>query len=211
MTTFHSHGGSLPKFTALVAATALLACACALAPPQPGPVVQGDNPCGTAPAAASDNEYVLLLFYADPSPGKPANPGFPSCVTDPDTNLKSILMQGGCPTDCGVKPSYSGRPPPKPGAARPAPGTKGDPLTNYPDDYWAIFFADPNGVAETSPDSQANFHVWEIVAKDACHAGKILKLLKQQYPHSFEQPYLGELMIGHSPPTGKPSGTSSCS
>jgi hypothetical protein len=92
---------------------------------------------------------------------------------------------------------------------------------------WALYLADPKGAkeeadgvkeeedgarekadGETQPkddDPDLKFLVWQILAKDACHAGSILKSLKQstdditKKAFTKEDGYLGQIMIGYTP------------
>jgi hypothetical protein len=89
---------------------------------------------------------------------------------------------------------------------------------------WALYLADPNGAKEEADgakdkadgakeqapnedpdDPDLTFLVWQILAKDACHAGRILKSLKQSNDTTTkkvftkEDGYLGQIMIGYKP------------
>ncbi len=219
MTTFQYRSCSLRKATALIATAVIWASAAhANSDQSPSPVVQRGKPtCTTFALPASDNRYVLLLFFSsDPAYqsgieqllGSATQPG---CITDPDPDpaaksVHGILVQGGCPTDCVHPPKVRAKYVP------------GDPLSNLsPKAGWGIFFADPTAAVEVADkDTTTTFKVWKILARDSCHAGKILKSLVNDPSNVFTPGggYLGQIMIGYTPlrPAAHGSGsTKGCS
>jgi hypothetical protein len=163
---------------------------------------------------ASVNRYALLLFF-DKSVNLDdvfslTKPGGYGCIHDPDTDTAAgihgngiIIVQGSCPTDCTSKSKVAD-----------TTIKLGDPLTQLTPKFgtykehdpgttarWGIFFADPKGGAEAAnSDSDTTFTVWQILAKDSCHAGNILNWLKTNNSDVFSKPgYLGQIMIGYMP------------
>jgi hypothetical protein len=185
---------------------------------RPGATHRTNATCNTLLDPTSGNRYTLFVFFKfDPnsttakisSPfGKPNTDGSAVCVADPDDPDNSlIVVQGGCPADC-IHPPVMLRL-----VAKGTPGnpTPGDPLSRIEPQFgslknpstgragWGIFFADPEGAAEAADrDGETNFRVWQILVKDSCHAGRVLKQLHQDYPEAFAESggYLGEMMIG---------------
>ena len=128
------------------------------------------------------------------------------CISDPTPEVggpTGLIVQGGCPTDCrhsGLYDIKAKRP------KRPA----GDPLSyakasETPDQKpptWGIWFADPGGAAEAAvEDPQSHISVWQILARDACHAGRILKSVlhtdEMQKTLIPKGAYRGQMMIGY--------------
>jgi hypothetical protein len=152
------------------------------------------------PAAKSDNRYALLLMFdasakdtvhtffhtaaADPAHGTPIQDG---CIKDPDQPKETskvakplgLIAQGSCPTDCV---------PPPPPRVKKTISAKEDPLGH---DKWGIFSADDG--------SDTQILVWQILASEATHAGRILASLKQDsnFPTAA---YRGHLVVGYHDP-----------
>jgi hypothetical protein len=175
--------------------------------------------------AASTNRYVLLLFIdlqADDAVKKALDfrnwnqdTEQRGCITDPDPigdaqthKPFGIYVQGGCPTDCVRAVSLP--------TDR---DNSGDPLSKEPVDSvtkkrpgWGIYYADPTGTHEAGDKTvqYSSFHVWQIFARDSCHAGTILNSLMHSTDIAikgiFQDPklYLGHIMIAFTP-QGSPS------
>ncbi len=179
--------------------------------------------CSEFQKPAIQNRYVLLLFFdKDPKylPGIQTALGIQDthhsgCIPDPDAAgvtkgavgaAHGIVVEGSCPTDCGgANKAEAGHRAP---ASR-SKATTGDPLRRQKNGKpkWTLFFADSKGntgtVADNAEDDgRTTFRVWQIMAKDACHAGRLLSLLYAQNDKVFSPVggYLGEIMIGYTPP-----------
>lgn len=167
-------------------------------------------------AVTSNDRYTLLLFFKPKTDlvdvfNLTGTDG-PGCILDPDGTNKGgtgqIIVQGSCPTDCGhsqvegLKAFTALTHHPLGDPLQGAPikfGTYNHPQPDTPG--WGIFFADPKGALDrVDPDSGTAFEVWQILAKDSCHAGIILSWLITHYPDVFSARggYLGQIMIGSS-------------
>jgi hypothetical protein len=216
MTTFNHGGCSLRKATALVTAAILCGSvvqAHSAQSPSPG-LVQGGKPkCAPLLDPASDtNRYVLLLFFrkdADQDAIQKAfgqdKPDEPGCIPDPDpgaVGARKIVVQGSCPTDCSHTASTREGYQPGDPLSRVTPKLRTLSTFYGNKAVWGIFFADPAGAAEAeNSDKDTTLRVWQILAKDSCHAGNILNSLEHSAPGVFSKDggYLGQIMIGYSP------------
>ena len=163
------------------------------------------------------NRYVLLLFFKKDqqyhdgiwSAFVKKDAKLPGCIPDPDSpdarKPTGIIVQGSCPTDCAhpkIKAMIGD-----------SSDTTGDPLSritaspDYPlikpgeTAIWAIFAADSTGQEFNPDDQNTEFGVWQIVVKDSCHAGEVLKSLKDHWATVFSDTggFLGQIMIGYTP------------
>jgi hypothetical protein len=133
------------------------------------------------------------------------------------SNPQYLIVQGGCPTDCkhsqpdrGVDRKYViGDPLQYEQSDIPnllEPGKHDTASSKIPD--WGIYFADPSPETYSeigAADGATIFSVYQIFARDSCHAGKILRSLKVQMPQLFNKYYLGQLMIGINHPSSYPT------
>jgi len=225
MTTFELGGCSLRKaFSFLVLA---LVCGCAKNGGRTTAADQGWPAVATCGEKVLDpgfsNRYVLLLFFKKEqeyhngiwSAFNKKDEKVPGCIPDPDSPDRDkplgIIVQGSCPTDCAHPKIHKI-------AGAPADAT-GDPLKRiHPSpDYplikpgdiavWAIFAADSAGQLEFNPDDRkTEFGVWQIVVKDSCHAGEVLKSLEDHWSTVFSDTggFLGQIMIGYTPESVTP-------
>jgi hypothetical protein len=255
MTTFKHRGWLLLQVAAIVATVHWPSGANADSVESPSSATPHATPqCnGKNAVPASDNRYVLLLFfdkdpmyltkiqtafgYLHPDQDIPKATG---CIMDPDalkvrekgyTGGNGIIVQGGCPTDCvhrqveraplasaplpgdplsrlvpevgdTVVPDHKKPDNKNPGHKKPSP--KNDKLG------WGIFFADADQKADAADDDkQTTFRVWKILARDSCHAGKILYSLYQNPVFASGGPFRGQIMIGYTPPLPHPTGAGS--
>jgi hypothetical protein len=139
-----------------------------------------------------------IVFHADPKTNGSLRTTV-GCIADPDPTtdvsgnaLKGWGMEvkGGCPTDCTgphLLDLITGLSNKNPNIA-PA----SDPLTQLGSGnvHWGIFLAPLDNGATSA------VKVWQVRAKDALHAGRILSSLNNL---SGVQGYLGHLLIGHRP------------
>jgi hypothetical protein len=163
------------------------------------------------------NRYVLLLFFKRDqqyhdgiwSAFNKTDAKLPGCIPDPDSPDASkpmgIIAQGSCPTDCAHPKLYE--------MTGDSSDATGDPLSRihnspaYPlimpgqTAVWAIFAADSTGQEFNPDDQKTEFGVWQIVVKDSCHAGEILKLLQDHWSTVFSDAggFLGQITIGYTP------------
>jgi hypothetical protein len=155
---------------------------------------------------AYDGEIRTLFGITPPDLTPPSQLG---CIENPDKatdNLAFVLVQGGCPTDCrhaqervtSIPKQQIGNP--LDSASTPT-GKKAD---------WGIFWADPAGKSDSGiKDESTKFSVWQVFAKDSCHASRILHslLTKMQDTHKYPHltgSYQGQIMIGYTYPPAAP-------
>jgi hypothetical protein len=139
-----------------------------------------------------------LVFHADPKTNGSLRTTV-GCIADPDPTTDAsgnalkgwgIEVKGGCPTDCtgphllDLITGLSNK--------NPKVSPSADPLTQIGNGsmHWGIFLA-PLDNSESSA-----VKVWQVRAKDALHAGRILSSLNNL---SGMKGYLGHLLIGHRP------------
>jgi hypothetical protein len=167
---------------------------------------------GVPTSTVLPHEYVLLfvfdndtdseiagknVFHADPKiAGSLRNTV--GCIADPDPatdtsgkvlNNWGIEVKGGCPTDCtgphlfNLTKDLSHKNP----KVTPVP----DPLKELSGNiHWGIF------LLPLDNDATSDVKVWQVRAKDALHAGRILSSLGNL---NGMKGYLGHLLIGHRP------------
>lgn len=222
MTTFQN-ASSFGKLATFLAIALLSSAAARAAPADHSAVVPSAIPkCDDSdPQQDTTNGYVLLLFFGNDDKGrraaaktfhfpgkKPARDAHPTgCIWDPDDPQhtgKGIRVMGACPTDCASK------------SRDVAAAKTGDPLGRLDGKRWAIFFADPaatrnkSGHEALNDDGQTTFRMYQIRAKNSCHAGRILNSL---YLTGGYEGYLGQIMIGYAnarAPNPNPIAETSC-
>ncbi len=218
--------------TMLVAMAGIAACTSRDAPARSAPrnnAIPGATRCKNKNPAlldsAYDNRYLLLLLFEKSADADVSTAfGFQDwsnvkekrgCLADPDGiadtsgNTHDIYVQGGCPTDCvrgmifdTVRTESDGNP-----LSR-EPSVDG---TNKPP-VWGIYFADEGGALEKGDKDApySSFHVWQILARDSCHAGTILASLLTSKDAMIQKlfaqhgPYLGHIMVAYTQPTNSP-------
>lgn len=147
----------------------------------------------------SDSENAgKIVFHADPKTNGSLRTTV-GCIADPDptTNASGnalkgwgIEVKGGCPTDCTgphLLDLITGL-----STKQPRVTPSSDPLTELGDGnvHWGIFLAPLDNGATSA------VKVWQVRAKDALHAGRILSSLSKLNGMTG---YLGHLLIGHRP------------